>query len=33
VQSGSAPGRTLLGIEFVEVEDFWDVAFPPESPH
>ena len=33
VQPGPAPGRTLLGIEFVEVMDFWDVPFPPESTH
>ena len=33
VQEGSAAGRTLLGVEFVEVEDFWDVAFPPEASH
>lgn len=33
VQPGSAPGRTFLGVEFVEVEDFWDVPFPPESSH
>ena len=31
VQPGSAPGRTFLGVEFVEVEEFWDVAFPPEA--
>lgn len=31
VQPGEVPGRTDLGIEFLNVENFWGVAFPPEQ--
>lgn len=30
VQPGDVPGRTDLGVEFLEVEDFWGIPFPPD---
>lgn len=31
LQEGELPGIAELGIEFVEVQDFWDTAFPPDQ--
>ncbi len=30
-RAGEQPGRVELGLELVGVEDFWDVAIPPEA--
>ncbi|MGH9861912.1 MAG: hypothetical protein ACRD35_00660, partial [Candidatus Acidiferrales bacterium] len=30
VKEGELPGSTELGVEFVEIEDFWDVPFSPD---
>lgn len=29
-QPGDIPGRTDLGVEFLELEDFWGIPFPPD---
>lgn len=29
-QPGEVPGRTDLGVEFVEASDFWGIPFPPD---